>query len=182
MKNANENPGGAAPGCFAAQIDAAACSLCEVCARRCPKGALRRAVEGTVTAIYFAAERCDGCAGAPRCQKLCPEAAIRVSPSAQAASEEILLVQGEMQRCSKCGTLFAPVRRIEAAAKKGAASADLFHDICPLCRREDLVVRLIDDQRQAPGEEAEFRSGRDLMRKAGARSGRKTEPPKPPIV
>ncbi len=180
MRSAGENQGGAGRG-FAVRVDADACSLCEACARRCPKGALRRALEGEIAALYFDAVRCDGCGGAPRCQRLCPETALQVAPAAAAAPGEILLVRGAMQRCSHCGELFAPVRRIAAAAKKGAATAEMFQEMCPLCRREDLVVHVIDEQ-QAPGEKAEFRSGREALKKAGARSGRKTEPPKPPIA
>ena len=56
--------------------DKTKCALCVVCARHCPREALRRDEEGNSLALYFNASRCDGCAGDALCEENCPEDAI----------------------------------------------------------------------------------------------------------
>lgn len=170
------------PKIWTVKLDIEACSLCEVCVRHCTAGAMRTETVGSVISLFHNPERCDGCAGAPRCQEVCPEDAIEVvgAEEVDEGAADRPLLQGPLQLCSNCGELFAPSRKITTASSKGAENAERFRDHCPLCRRSDLVVRYIDEKR-APGGKAEYRHGRNLMRKAGQTTSRKTDPPKPPI-
>jgi hypothetical protein len=67
-----------------------------------------------------------------------------------------------MARCTYCGELFAPICKLEVMARKGQEK----HERCPICRRTHLVVTFIEERR-VPGSKAEYRSTRDILRRAG---------------
>lgn len=145
------------------------CALCVVCARNCPTGALRRDEEGNNLALYFSASLCDGCGGGALCEKNCPESAI-VSIEANADDNVdgfVLLNQSEMAQCEYCEEYFAPIRRLEVIQNR-ATKDEISQVLCPLCRRTALVVDFIEKYR-APGSKAEYRSARDITRRANKR-------------
>jgi ferredoxin len=152
------------PTSFTVELDEQACSLCEVCARECPTGALRLERSAETLGLIFAPGLCNGCPQGDSCQEICPEKAIVVRQTAQPHVDEEprVLLESRMVRCAYCGEPFAPLHKIEAIEKKGQAK----HDLCPLCRRTHLVVSFIEERR-APGEKAEYRSAMDIIRRAG---------------
>jgi Pyruvate/2-oxoacid:ferredoxin oxidoreductase delta subunit len=141
------------------EFDAEECSLCEVCARWCPTGAIRSdATEGTL-AILFNPELCDGCG---ICLARCPEdimSLVRIELSPGVDKEQVL-AKGEMLQCSVCGAQFAPQSKLEAATRRRGDDTELIREQCPLCRRTQMVAVFIDEKRQeARGRKAEYRTG-----------------------
>jgi len=140
------------------EIDVAKCSLCEVCTRHCPPGALRSEQSGDTLFIMFKPELCDGCQA---CLEHCPEDAVRlVRADAPPGKEESILVKSQMLRCSVCGTYFAPVSKLEAASRKKEDDLELISEQCPLCRRTQMVASFIDEKRKVSGRKAEYRTGK----------------------
>lgn len=146
--------------CWLVEFDAQECSLCEVCARCCPTGALRSEATEEALAILFNAELCDGCGV---CLSSCPEnimSLVRIEAPAGVEQEHVL-ARGELLRCAQCGARFAPQSKLEAAARRRGADAELIREQCPLCRRTQMVAVFIDEKRQeARGRKAEYRTGR----------------------
>lgn len=148
------------------ELDEDTCSLCEVCARHCPTGAIRLERMGDTIALYLVHGRCNNCGGEKTCEAICPEEAITIVGVDASADRrgEVLLIQSKLIRCSYCREPFSPNKKLESLGKKG-----LHHEVektlCPLCRRTNMVVKLIDEK-MAPGKHAEYRSTKDIMRRA----------------
>jgi len=156
------------------EVDTGRCSLCEACARRCPTGALFVECSGGSLRLFFRSDRCDGCPGKQNCQALCPEEAIRLVSQEQPADavtlpDALLLVQSEMLRCQYCGEYFSPVQKIKAVARRNRKHSEPIREYCPLCRRTNMVVHFIDEKRMPTGK-AEYRSGKDILRRARERA------------
>ncbi len=153
---------------FTVEHDKDKCALCVVCARNCPTQALRRDEDGNNLALYFNASKCDGCDGNALCEQNCPEKAI-VSVGGDAGEDTFkLLSQSPMAQCEYCDEYFAPLRRLEVIATKTEKN-DINTRFCPLCRRTSLVVDFIQKFRAQPGQVAEYRSARDITRRANKR-------------
>jgi ferredoxin len=153
------------------ELDASRCSLCEVCARRCPSGALSVETRNETLWLVYRPALCQGCTLEESCQALCPEQAIRLTGRQHPAAEtEVVLLESAMTRCSYCGQPFSPVRKLDSLAHKGQTKHDLLRDLCPLCRRTQLVVSFIETRR-VPGSTAQYRSTKDILRRAGYKLG-----------
>ena len=148
-------------------VDTEKCSLCEVCARRCPTDALTTKQEGTTLSLFYQHGECIGCPVGKSCEDTCPEKALRLERDADAAGVPAveLKSQGELVQCSYCKDYFAPLQRLDKVSGKGE---DVQPDRvrCPLCRRTNLVVTLIEEKRMRTGN-AKYRSFRDILRKTG---------------
>lgn len=142
------------------------CTLCEVCARDCPTGALRLDRSADAVGLLFTAELCHGCPAGNGCHATCPEGAIRLEPGGSAEAGERLLLESPLVRCSHCGSGFAAAHELEVLSRTGRVHHDLISDLCPLCRREQLVVGFIERER-VPGATAEYRSTTEILRRAG---------------
>jgi Pyruvate/2-oxoacid:ferredoxin oxidoreductase delta subunit len=165
------------------EVDTDKCSLCEVCAHKCPCAAIQSVKEDTVLSLSFDPEVCDGCEGEPKCQELCPEVCLQIAELDGPPDdlEARVLISSKLLLCKACGELFAPTTKLAAAARKGVANADRFKDLCPLCRRTNLVVDLTEDKRRSDAEgPAEYRSGKMLLHKARFKSKRKVDPAQMP--
>lgn len=102
------------------------CTLCGVCASRCPTGALRLAASGGGTALEFEHRRCVACGF---CVRDCPERALRLRRAADPAalaSGPRALARAFVARCGDCGAELAPDPLRDRA---GAGAA-----LCPRCR------------------------------------------------
>lgn len=99
-----------------------ACTLCMVCAERCPTGALKTLTNGASKGIGFADVLCTNCG---LCGKICPHDAIHSgalrNPSA-ISSERIILKKAQVLRCSECGQEYVPETKNET--------------LCMSCRKE----------------------------------------------
>ncbi len=149
------------------ELAASKCSLCELCARHCPSGALRIERGNGRLRLLFSSDACDGCPGGDSCVQSCPEDAILLSdaPAGANPTSDLLLIEGELARCSYCNAEFAPMAKLERLAEKAQTKHDLIRDLCPLCRRTQLVVSFIEQHRD-PGGKAEYRSTKDILRRA----------------
>ena len=65
------------------------CSLCEVCTRCCPTGALQPKEEGDTLSILFRPDLCDGCG---KCLENCPEDASRLVKVSPADSGQVTIL------------------------------------------------------------------------------------------
>ncbi len=159
---------------YTVEVDTELCSLCEVCAHRCPTGALSIERDGKDLRLLFRHELCNGCPGGKICQEVCPEKAIRLvergdTVPATGSMEVVILAQSEMLKCEYCGEYFAPVQKVSAVSKRSGGKKELIRNYCPLCRRTQMVVQFIDEKRMPTGK-AEYRSGTDILRRAKDRA------------
>jgi Pyruvate/2-oxoacid:ferredoxin oxidoreductase delta subunit len=158
------------------RVDVMRCSLCEACARHCPSSALFVDKSDGVLRLLFRPDLCTGCPSGRSCRDLCPEEAIRlvrqpqggVTAGRTAASGPVLLAESAMLQCRYCGEFFAPVQKIDVISKKSGKDREPNREYCPLCRRTNMVVRFIDDKRMPAGK-AEYRSGKDILRRSRER-------------
>jgi hypothetical protein len=122
--------------------------------------------ESETLTLYYNAELCDGCNGEALCERNCPEdAVVSVKTDTQPEAGFKLLNQSEMAQCRYCKEYFAPIRRLEVIAGKGVKVDKVAKEFCPLCRRTNLVVDYIEQER-TPGQKAEYRSAKDIQRQA----------------
>lgn len=148
------------------ELDADTCSLCEVCARHCPTGAIRLESADNTIALYLVHGRCNNCGGKKNCEEICPEEAITIVGLDKPTRKhgEVLLISSDLILCSYCHEPFSPNRKLETLGQKGLGH-EVEKTLCPVCRRKHLVVKLIDEK-MAPGEHAEYRSATDIKRRA----------------
>ena len=140
------------------EVDASTCTLCEVCARKCPTGALYMQRKDGVATLRFKFAACDGCGGETPCVVLCPEKTVTLVQVAASHEhpEDVVLSESEMVQCSTCQEYFTPDAKLKSLKEKGLGH-EVEQSLCPLCRRTHLVVQYIDEKR-APGQEAKYRS------------------------
>ncbi|HXH22792.1 MAG TPA: 4Fe-4S dicluster domain-containing protein [Dehalococcoidia bacterium] len=118
-----------------ARVTADRCSLCGLCAARCPTGALRYEERGHETALLFEAAEC---AGSDLCVAACPERALEIVRQLGGLAPEVtpvLLKSAALRRCRRCGRGYAPeamVSRILSSLGQRAFVSNL--DYCPDCR------------------------------------------------
>jgi ferredoxin len=156
------------------EIDGQKCSLCEVCVRRCPTGALT--VERTAhrLELWLEPSLCVGCPQDGGCEPCCPEGAIeRMSGDrVSAGAGRVVVAHSEMLDCTICGASFVPQSKLDAISRKRRHQGTTVRDLCPVCRRTQLVVGFIE-QRRAPGSKAAYRSTREILRRAGYVEGKR---------
>ena len=130
---------------WAVKLDKKLCTLCEVCAVRCPTGSLSLVRERGSESLIYKFALCDGCGGLKRCQEFCPEKALTIDLVAPArkGKESEELASGKLAECHRCHTLFAPQKKLMGVKRKATAihKADLAK-CCPPCRREILIQSL----------------------------------------
>jgi len=161
---------GSTPSRWIVVLDPERCTLCEVCARDCPTGALRLERTADAVKLLFDAALCHGCPEGNGCHETCPEGAIHLERGGGADGSERLLLASALIPCAHCGKGFAAVHELEVLQRAGRVHHELVSDLCPLCRREQLVVGFIERER-VPGSIAEYRSTTDILRRAGKLRG-----------
>jgi ferredoxin len=149
-------------------LDGEGCTLCEACARDCPTGAIRLERSEETLSLFFDPSLCNACPDGDSCQAICPENAIRLVEILEGAgdAEESLLISSPLLRCASCGKDFAAAQKVDALSRKDRTHHRMIRDLCPICRRTQLVVSFIQEHR-APGSKAEYRSTTEILRKAG---------------
>lgn len=128
------------------QLDKEKCSICEVCARRCPKKALTLSTNNNTTELLFNIEFCDGCNGKPVCETSCPEEAIHIQKDNNIPGKfpcTLSLISGEVIKCKICSSSFSPKTKLGILLKKEKISSQEIHRICPECRREYIIKNFI---------------------------------------
>ncbi|WP_291718869.1 4Fe-4S dicluster domain-containing protein [Magnetospirillum sp. 64-120] len=100
---------------------APSCSVCAVCAERCPTGALSRVTRENLSGIGFTAALCTNCG---LCAIVCPEKSVRAQPARSADAVTApgrMLALHQIGACVRCGQDYAAI--------DGA-------DVCPHCAKE----------------------------------------------
>lgn len=113
-------------------VDPDRCTLCEVCAERCPSGALGiEEPEPASVRLAFSHDRCDACG---LCEPACPEKAIRVTPAVDAswAGRSRSLKEDSWALCAACGKRVAPRAMLDRVGARLNSPAGL--DLCPDCK------------------------------------------------
>lgn len=147
------------------ELDQERCTLCEGCVRGCPTGALVLERGDCSLSLVFDATLCHGCPDGDSCEVTCPEEAISLSRGAS-SDGPVTLVESPLITCSGCAKTFAAAHKLDALARAGRVHHKLVRDLCPVCRREQLVVSFIEHER-VPGSKAEYRSTVKILREAG---------------
>jgi ferredoxin len=151
---------------WSVQLDPERCTRCEACARDCPTGALSLGRDEETLSLLFDSSLCHGCPDSEGCQGMCPENAIRLLETEADDAGKSVLLCSPLAKCSGCHKTFAAAQKLETLSRKGQVHHELIRNLCPVCRREQLVVTFIQDQR-VPGSTAEYRSTKQILRKAG---------------
>ncbi len=125
-------------------LDENKCSLCEVCANKCPTGAITLGFKekDRVEELVFDYRLCDNCGGEPICQISCPEEAIFIkSADSQKLSAPVVIFQSEIFHCLDCGMAFAPGKKIETIQEKENVGERDVQSYCPNCRRRRIMEK-----------------------------------------
>ncbi len=131
---------------FAVEVDQG-CTLCGVCAEKCPMGALHLVKGGELTSLTFRPDLCVGCG---YCLEVCPESAMKIHPAEldprEDLSEPRVLRSDELARCVECGEPIGPqslvmavYRRLKAQGMDKAAETAL---LCQQCRAKKMLEGL----------------------------------------
>lgn len=127
------------------KVDKNKCSICEVCANRCPPNAISIKKIGDFEELLFDWKLCDGCNGNPYCQEHCPEKAIRITKkhTISKSGPIISLVKGEVLKCQNCGSSFVPEKKLKVLLLKPDIKKKEVHILCPNCRRKRIIKNLL---------------------------------------
>ncbi|MFC2171726.1 ATP-binding protein [Acidobacteriota bacterium] len=138
-----DTPSGGSSGHYWTELDKDKCSLCEMCARKCPTGALTLNPAGDIEQLLFTARLCDSCSGEVLCEIHCPEDAIKViegKGGSPMPADERVLFEGEMAACKGCGQYFMPLLKLETLLKQSKIEEQDYQRFCPACRRQHLIT------------------------------------------
>ena len=125
-------------------VAAEKCTLCAVCVRLCPTGALH--LPGSVSQLAFREDKCLQCG---LCANGCPERAVSLAPrllTAKGARQTPRVVAlAEMFACAGCGAIFA-TRAMVARSRALMADHPMFQgenarlmELCNDCRQRAMV-------------------------------------------
>ncbi len=123
------------------------CTLCGVCAEKCPLGSLRMEESGDQVSLTFRPDLCIGCG---RCLEVCPESAMTLRPAELDPGEDPsaprVLRSDEIARCAECGAPIGPkslvmavYSRLRDQGMEKAAEAVL---LCQRCRARKMLEGL----------------------------------------
>lgn len=109
---------------YMARQIAETCSLCGICAERCPTGALSAASGPGWKGIDYEALSCTNCG---LCTAICPESAISAQAATsweKAAQPRQVLARGQLGRCERCGQPFRAATETVCPACENEADVD----------------------------------------------------------
>lgn len=127
-----------------AVVDRAKCTLCEVCAARCPTEALSMSRDDGFLSLVFRQAPCHGCDHRPPCEILCPEKALVMKSGGPAVKSAAVLARGKLARCVDCGAPYASLKKAGVLRRKKGSKARRKADRhCPACRQKILMRNFI---------------------------------------
>lgn len=120
------------------EVDSSKCTLCGVCAKSCPIGALRLRESLESFELLFHGGRCIGCM---ECMAVCPADAIeaRWLSCLPQRGPWRRVAWSETRKCPACGAVVGPQKQVKAVARK-LREAGLPEEavrrvyLCPSCR------------------------------------------------
>ncbi len=142
------------------QHDPKLCIACAACAIACPPNSLTMETDtdqGIITWQIFYG-RCIFCG---RCEEVCPTGAIQLTQDFELAvmNKADLYERADYQlaACTQCGEFFAPAKELEyvlALLEQAGLSGEELEErrallgICPTCKREIDITKLVDLNRE----------------------------------
>lgn len=116
------------------RVDADRCTLCGVCAARCPVGALSLSIEGERCELRFRHPLCTACG---LCVRPCPERAIAVERAVRAArldSSPETVAAAPLRRCRNCGESLGPATlALRTGVRLGRPGSSRGEPLCGRC-------------------------------------------------
>lgn len=132
---------------FRIDVDSERCTLCGVCAEKCPISALILEKNKEGYHLYFHHDRCIGC---NLCVRFCPEKAISIEKAVNPRflNERLQLDFSYPARCKVCGKDIGPekkIRKIEEQLKTMKASSTVVSNIriCRECKFKSQFAGLV---------------------------------------
>jgi TorA maturation chaperone TorD/Fe-S-cluster-containing hydrogenase component 2 len=116
------------------------CTLCGLCARLCPRGALQLTHDEGEVCLLFDLVSCNGCAA---CQQWCPEGAVTVAPSPPAEGQCVLM-RSPLVTCSGCGRPYLPAALLTQVLERAAGDDEGLRRrlaLCPACKTSPISSR-----------------------------------------
>lgn len=113
-------------------LDGSLCTGCGLCVSRCSTGA----IEGTAEAddSYRLIFRHGSCVACGECVSVCPEKCLHLKRMLEPdkLSTPVVLFQGRLARCSKCGRVIGTREMLERIKERIQAAS--LPDLCPECK------------------------------------------------
>ena len=131
---------------FRVSVSEEKCTLCGVCAEKCPVDALEMKHDEKGYTLIFKHERCNGCT---LCENVCPEKAIKVSRAVNPSwlGVEKTLAYSPPARCIYCGRDIGPEKKIALIERRlrdaGAVRALSMVRVCRECKSRKMLGELI---------------------------------------
>jgi ferredoxin len=122
----------------------AECTLCGLCARLCPREALRLNQDGGEVCLLFDPAPCDGCAA---CQQWCPEGAMTVEPSSAAEGQRVLM-RSPLTTCPSCGRPYLSAVLMARLCQQVAEDDEGLRRrlaMCPACKASSPISSLVKE-------------------------------------
>jgi ferredoxin len=127
------------------EIKTEECSMCGLCARRCPTDALRLESGNREAKILFDYNLCIGCG---LCSESCPPKAIKITRTLdfkKLATPALVVIKDRIVYCQKCGVAFGLEKQIEHVLSVVSPKKDHLNIIskyCPNCRLDAFIDSL----------------------------------------
>lgn len=119
------------------------CTLCGLCTRLCPKGALRLTQDGEMY-LLFDPTLCNGCAA---CQQWCPEGVATVKLSLPVEGQCVLM-HSPVATCPGCGQPYLPVALLAQVLEQAAGDDEELRrrlTLCPACKASSPIRSVVKE-------------------------------------
>jgi ferredoxin len=121
------------------------CTLCGLCARLCPREALRLTQNEGEICLLFDPDPCDGCAA---CQQWCPEGAVTVEHSPPVEGQCVLM-HSPLDTCPGCGQPYLSAALLARLRERAAGDDEgLWRRLalCPACKASAPISSLVEEE------------------------------------
>jgi ferredoxin len=120
------------------------CTLCGLCARLCPREALRLTQDKGEMCLLFDPSPCDGCAA---CQQWCPEGVVTVEPLPAAKGQRVLM-RSPPAICPGCGQPYLSAALLARVREQAAGNDEGLRRrlaLCPACKASSPISSLVKE-------------------------------------
>ncbi len=120
------------------KLDTAQCTACGLCALECPTGALTFSL-GEVTDTFQLLFKHGSCVACGQCVEVCPEKCLHMERLLELDSMDTqsILLEGQVVRCSRCGSHVGPkvmIDKLRARVEASGSSSTSQFELCPACK------------------------------------------------
>jgi len=121
------------------------CTLCGLCARLCPREALRLTQDEGEMYLLFDPASCHGCA---TCQQWCPEGAVTVEPSPTTDEGQRVLMRSPLTTCPGCGRPYLSAVLLARVWEQAAGDDQRLRRrlaLCPACKASSPISLFVKE-------------------------------------